>query len=79
MDSQGTRYPITKMNDKYYPVDVARTFINFLGTFYQMLLSKPIISNDNLLEHYIPKNRTHYLYKDYEEPPQPQTKQRTRG
>ena len=78
MDSQGTRYPITKMNDKYYPVDVARTFINFLGNFYEMLLSKAIISNDNLLRHYIPEDRTHYLYKDYEEPPQPR-KQRNRG
>lgn len=67
MDSQGSRYPIMKMNDKYFPVDVGRTFINFLGTFYEMLRSKVIVSDANLLEHYIPKGRTHYLRKDYEE------------
>ena len=67
MDSRGWRHPIMKMNGKYYPVDIARTFISFLGTFYEMLLSKVIISNSNLLQHYIPELMTHYLYKDYEE------------
>ena len=79
MDSQGSRYPIMKMNDKYFPVDVGRTFINFLGTFYEMLLSKVVISDTNLLEHYIPKGMTHHLYKDCEDSPQPQTKRRTRS
>jgi hypothetical protein len=79
VDSQGSRYPIMKMNDKYFPVDVARTFISFLGAFYEMLLSKVIISDANLLRHYIPEGRTHYLYKDYEDPPQPHAKRRTRG
>lgn len=65
-----------KMNDKFYPVDVARTFISFLGTFYELLLSKMIIFNDNLLQHYIPKAMTHYLYKEYGDPPQ---HRRTRG
>ncbi len=55
MDSQGSRYPIMKMNDNYFPVDVGRTFIGFLGTFYEMLRSKAMTSDANLLEHYIPR------------------------
>jgi hypothetical protein len=62
-DSQGSRYPIMKMNDKFFPVDVGRTFISFLGTFYEMLRSKMIASDTNLLKHYIPEDRTHYLSK----------------
>jgi hypothetical protein len=34
--------------------------------FYEMLLSK-VMTNSNLLEHYIPKQITHHLYKDFEE------------
>jgi hypothetical protein len=79
MDSQGSRYPIKKMNDKYFPVDVGRTFISFLGTFYEMLLAKVLIPGTNLLEHYIPKRMTHYLYKDCEDSPQLQTKRRSRN
>lgn len=78
MDSQGSRYPIMTMNGKYFPVDVGRTFISFLGTFYKMLVAKVIIPDTNLLEHYIPKQMTHYLYKDCGDSPQLQTKQRSR-
>jgi len=63
---KGQRYPLMTMNGEHYAVDVARTFIGFLGHLYEMLLSK-VITNSNLLEHYIPKQMTHYLYKDYEE------------
>jgi len=55
------------MNGLYYPVDVARTFIGFLGTLYEMLISKQIMSNSNLLQHYIPMEMTHYLCKDWQE------------
>lgn len=79
MDSQGSRYPIMKMNDKYFPVDVPRTFISFLGNFYQMLLSKVIISDINLFEHYIPNNLTHYLYKECEPSPIKQVKHKSRS
>ena len=66
VNSKGQRYPLIMMNREHYPVDVARTFIGFLGQLYEMLLSK-VMTNSNLLEHYIPKQMTHYLYKDYEE------------
>ncbi len=79
MDSQGSRYPIMKMNDKYFPVDVGRTFISFLGTFYEMLRSKAMTSDANLLEHYIPRGWTHYLYKDCEDARQLHSNRRVRG
>lgn len=63
---RGQVYPVMTMDGKYYPVDIARTFIGFLGDLYEMLLSKVLVSNSNLLQHYIPKQMTHYLYKDYE-------------
>ena len=74
MDTQGSRYPIMKLNDKFFPVDVGRTFISFLGTFYEMLRLKMIALDTNLLKHYIPEDRTHYLYKDYEDPAESSTK-----
>ena len=45
---------------------------------YEMLLAKVIIPDTNLLEH-IPKQMTHYLYKDCEASPQFQTKRRSRN
>ena len=66
IDPQGQRYPIMLMNGLYYPVDVARTFIGFLGNFYEMLLTKVIMANSNLLRHYVPEQMTMYQYKNYE-------------
>lgn len=64
--SNGQFYPIMNMNDKCYPVDVARNFIAFLGILYQMLLGKVISPSSNLLAHYVLIWFTHYLYKDFE-------------
>lgn len=64
MSSKGDKYPLMLMNDRYYPIDVGRTFVGFLGTLVEMLLSKRVMSHSNLLSHYIPNEMTHYLYKD---------------
>lgn len=61
----GQRYPIMTMRGKRHVVDVARTFVAFLGTLYDMLLSKVMISHSSLLQSYIPKEMTHYLYENY--------------
>lgn len=65
----GQRYPMMKMRGQYHVVDVARTFTGFLGNLYQMLLSKIIIGQSNLLGHYIPRPMTRYAVLEYESPP----------
>lgn len=77
-DSQGMSYPMMKMRGRYFPVDVARTLISFLGTFYEMLRTKAILPDANLLEHYIPKEMTHYLYQDHVDAPVPQAQRKTK-
>ncbi len=62
----GQRYPLMIMKEQYYAVDVARTFIGFLGNLYEMLLSKRITGQSNLLKHYIPEQMTRYAVCDYE-------------
>ncbi|HAJ60733.1 MAG TPA: hypothetical protein DCP31_16900 [Cyanobacteria bacterium UBA8543] len=55
---QSQQYPVMKMDGNYYAVDIARTFVAFLNHLYDRLLSKVIMSNSNLLRHYIPREIT---------------------
>jgi len=58
---QDQQYPVMKMNQEYYVVDVARTYTAFLNYLYERLLSKVIMASSNLLRHYIPEQMSRYV------------------
>jgi len=63
---EGKSYPVVSMGGIYYVVDVARTFSCFLLDLYEFLLNKIMMTNSNLLRHYLPREMTRYQFKFYQ-------------